>query len=73
MVFGVQVVHGSVKLIQVFVSQKLVVGKVELSSSIVERVAVAFAGKVEPFWMAKLVAFEIQVAFSAQRMHEQPV
>jgi hypothetical protein len=40
--------HGFVKVVQVFVSEEIVVGDVKLSPSVVERVAIPFAREVKP-------------------------
>lgn len=41
-------VHSSIELVQVSVTKYRVIGKVELSTGVVERIAVAFTGEVEP-------------------------
>ena len=41
-------VHSSIELVQVSVTKYRVIGKVELSAGVMERIAVAFAREVEP-------------------------
>lgn len=48
LVAAFQLVHGGIKVVEVLVSQELVVDKVELAAGVRERVAVAFAGEVHP-------------------------
>lgn len=68
---GFAVVHEAVKLVQELVAQEMVLGKVELSSGVPEGVVVAFAGEVEPLGVTKLVAFEVEVAFTSQAVGEE--
>jgi hypothetical protein len=64
--------HLAVELVQEAVAQQFVVDEIELPARVVEAVAVTFAGEVEPFGMAELVALEVQIAFSAQAVGYQP-
>lgn len=48
MALGLEVVHLGIERVEVLVSKERVVGKVELSSSIVERVVVSLTREVEP-------------------------
>ncbi len=43
-----QMVHFSIEVVQVFISQQGIVGKIELSPSVVERVIIPNPWKVEP-------------------------
>ena len=63
--------HLAVKFIEEPVAEKLVVWKVELAASVVEAVVVAFAWEIEPLGVAKLVAFEVQVALTSQAVRDQ--
>lgn len=47
-VLVLEVVHSGIKLVEIPVTKKTIIGKVELPASIVERVAIAFAREVEP-------------------------
>lgn len=48
LVLGLEVVHRLVKVVEVPVSEELVVDEVELTTGVHERVAVAFSGEVHP-------------------------
>jgi len=63
--------HLAVKLVQEAVSQQLVVWQIELTAGIVEAVAVALAWKIEPLWMAKFVALEVEVTFTTESVGDQ--
>src|SRR5688572_32663681 len=43
----------------------------QLETSVPERVVVAFAGEVQPFWVAKLVTLKIEVSFSTQAVCQE--
>lgn len=70
-VFGLSEVHGPVEIVQEMVSQKVIVGEIELPPSVPEGVLVAFAGEVEPLGVAELVAFEVEVALAAEPLREE--
>jgi hypothetical protein len=71
-----EMVHGYIELPKISVPQQLVVDQIELSSSMSKAVAVALSGEIHPsvnqlqsafsnvLWMTKLVALEIEVAFT---------
>lgn len=63
--------HLAVKLVEELVAEEVVVCEVELAAGIVEAVAVAFTGKVEPLWVAKLIALKVQVAFASKTVRDQ--
>lgn len=63
-------VHLAVELIQVLVPQETVLCEVHLTPRIPERVLVPLTRKVEPFWMAEFVAFEVEVAFTPEAVRE---
>ncbi|KAI7092158.1 1,4-alpha-glucan-branching [Hortaea werneckii] len=58
-VLGLGVLHGGVEV-------------VELAAGVVEGVVVALAREVEPFRVAELVAFEVQVGFAPEPVRDQP-
>lgn len=49
----------------------MVLGEVELAAGIPEGIVVSGTGEVEPFWVAELVAFEVEVALSSQAVGDQ--
>jgi hypothetical protein len=71
-----EMVHGYIELPKISVPKQLVVDQIELSSSMSKTVAVALSGEIHPsinqhnraqsnvLWMTKLVALEIEVAFT---------
>ena len=63
--------HLAVEFVEKPVAEELVIWKVELAAGVVEAVVVAFTGEVEPFRVAELVAFEVQVALTSQTMCDQ--
>lgn len=63
--------HCLVEVVEEVVAEELVFHKVELAARVVEAVVVAFTGEVEPFWVAKLVAFEVEVGFSSQTVGDE--
>ena len=66
-----QVVHVLVELVKVPVPQQLVFDQVELSSSMLERVAISFSREVHPFRMTEFVTLEVEVALSSERVDDQ--
>lgn len=48
LVFVLQPVHSDIKLIQIFVTQQLVIHKVELATSMGKGVAIAFSWEIHP-------------------------
>lgn len=66
LVHGLEVVQDLVEFVQVPVSEEWVVDQVELTSSVLERVPVTLSREVHPFGMAELVAFKVQVTFTAK-------
>lgn len=50
--------HISVKVVQVFVAQQIVVHQVPLSSAVVVARVVAGSGEVQPLGVAELVTFK---------------
>ena len=62
--------HLAVELVEEPIPQQLVVDEVELPARVVEAVAVALAREVQPFWVAELVAFEVEVALAAQAVRD---
>lgn len=63
--------HLAVELVEEPVAQEFVIDEVELATSIVEAVVVALAREVEPLWVTKLVALEVQVSLASQSMRDQ--
>lgn len=70
-VVGLRQVHLAVELVEVPVPQQVVFGQVELAPRVPERVLVALAREVEPFRVAELVAFEVEVALAAEAVRQQ--
>lgn len=63
--------HLAVELVEVAVAEETVVNKVELAAGVCEAVVVAFTGKVEPFWVAELVTFKVEVALASEAVGDQ--
>merc|ERR1719232_198470 len=55
-----QMVHGSIKLVETSVEKIAIVHEVPLPSSVVITLSVANTGKVQPFRMTKLVTNEVK-------------
>lgn len=70
-VLGFALVHGAVEVVKELVPEKVILGQVELAASIPKRVLVSLAGEVEPLWVAKFVALEVEISFSAEAMSEE--
>ena len=64
-------VHLAVELVEVLVPQERVLGEVQLPSRVPERVLVALAREVEPFWVTEFVTLEVEIALAAQAVREQ--
>ena len=64
--------HLGIEIIQEPISEELVVDEIELTAGVVEAVIVAGTREVEPLGMAKLVAFEVEVAFAAETVRDEP-
>jgi hypothetical protein len=71
LVHRLQVVHVLVKLVEVLVPQQLVFDQVELSSSVLERVAVSFSREIHPFRVTKLVTLKVEVALTSERVDNE--
>jgi hypothetical protein len=63
--------HLAVKLIEEPVAEKVIVDKVELSTSVVEAVVVSLSGKVQPFRMPEFITFEVEIALTSQPVGDQ--
>ena len=59
-----QMVHGSIKLVETSVEKIAIVHQVPLSSSVVITLSISHAGKVQPLRMSKLVTNEVKISFS---------
>lgn len=59
--------HRPIKVVQMLISQTRIIYKTPLPSTMVVTKVVALAWKVDPFWMAKLIAHKIQVPFALQQ------
>ena len=68
---GLIVAHLPVKLTKLTVSQVWVVQKTPLSSAIMVAIVVALSWEIDPLRMAKFVAHEIEVCFTAQGLSDQ--
>jgi hypothetical protein len=60
------VVHGRVKSVQVLVPEEVVINQVELPTRVLEGRVVADSREIEPLWVPELVAFKVEIAFSAE-------
>lgn len=58
-------VHQSVEMVEILVSQQWVVRQVQLPSSIPERVAVSLTWEIEPLGVPKLIALKVEIALAA--------
>lgn len=65
--------QSTVPFIQILVTKQVVIQYIPLPTSILKTRLVAFAREIQPFWMPKFVAHEIQVSFATQSMCEKPV
>ena len=59
-----QMVHGSIKLVETSVEKIAIIHEVPLPSGIVITLSVAHTGKVQPLRMSKLVTNEVEISFS---------
>ena len=59
-----QMVHGSIKLVQTSVEKIAIIHQVPLSSGVVITLSIAHTGKVQPLRMSKLVTNEVKISFS---------
>ena len=64
-------IHDSVELAQLTVTQQIVIHEVPLTSAVVKAEAVAFAREVDPLRVTELVSHEVQVGLSAQALRYQ--
>ena len=67
----VQSDHRVVKLLQLMVLQLRIVCQAPLSAAILEAVAVAFPGEVNPLRMSEFVAHKVQISVAARRHRHQ--
>ncbi|KAH3688073.1 hypothetical protein WICPIJ_000945 [Wickerhamomyces pijperi] len=70
-ILGLRVLQGLVELVEKFVSQQVIVDKVELTSGVVVAVPIVSVREVQPLRMPELVPFEVQVALTTKRMGQQ--
>lgn len=56
MILFLQVLHSSVKVVQKFVAQQMVVDQVELSACVMEGAVVALTGEVKPLGMTEFIS-----------------
>ena len=59
-----QMVHGSVKLVETSVEKIAIIHQVPLPSGVVITLSIAYTGKVQPLRMSKLVTNEVEISFS---------
>jgi len=80
-------IHGSIKVVKISVSQVRIINDIPLASGVLEGVVVSCTREIKPlrevskhvdlkvektnFWMAKLVAFKGQVAFTSKRVRNE--
>ena len=67
-----QTVHGRVKVVQVTITEELVVDQIELAAGVVIAVAIPCTWEVQPLWVPKFIPNEIEIPFSSQRVSQQP-
>lgn len=65
------VIHQLVEGVQEFVSKQVIFGEVELSTGIPKGIVVSFSREIQPFRMAKFVAFKVEVTLSTQTMSKK--
>lgn len=63
---GLHVIHHFVELSESIVVQVLIVFEAPLPSAPVIAPVVAFTWEIDPFWVAELVAHEVEVALASQ-------
>ncbi len=65
-------VHGRIPGPQLRVPQVLVIHEVPLAATVIVRVLVALSWEVHPLRMTKLVAHEVEIRLSAERLRNEP-
>lgn len=70
-IMGLCNLHSSVPFVKIFVTQQLIIHYIPLSTSIMETGIVSISREIEPFRMAKFIAFKVQVSLAAQGMCNQ--
>lgn len=68
---GFQLQHVLVPQLQVLVPQVVRVGQGPLATGVLVAVAIALPRKVNPLWVSKLVAHEVQPRLAAQRAGDE--
>ena len=67
-----QMVHGSIELVEKLVIEVGVVHQVPLSPGVVITLSVTNSGEVQPLRVAELVADEVKITFPRQGVDQQP-
>lgn len=70
-VFLLGVLHAGVELVEELVAEEIVGCEVKLASCVPEAVVISGAGEVEPFGVAELIAFEVEIAFSSESVGDE--
>src|SRR5688572_931467 len=52
-----QTIHSDIEVVEIFVLEQWIVHQIPLASCVVKRVLVAFSREIQPFRMAKFVAY----------------
>ena len=60
----IKLLHGFVKLQQVLVAQKWIVGKLHLPASVVVAEVVPLSWKVKPLRVTKLIPYEVEICLA---------
>jgi len=66
-----KMLHGSIKVVEKFVSQEGVIKDIPLPSGVVVRVVVPGTREVEPFRVAEFITLKVEVAFTTQSVSEE--
>ena len=67
-----QALHQLIEVLKIFVAQGLVIGQIPSSATEMVAPCVLSSGEIDPLWMPKLIAHEVQIACTCNQQLERP-
>lgn len=64
-------VHLLIKIVKLWISEIFIVHEIPLSSAVLITISVSFTREVDPFRVSKLVAHEVEIALTAERLRNE--
>lgn len=64
-------VHLLIKIVKLWVSEIFIVHEIPLSSAVLITISVSFTREIDPLRVSKLVAHEVEIALTAERLRNE--